>query len=70
MAHERWEVIEVRLKSGQWRRVGPHRVDSDWSEGEEFPDSGVAWEPFAANKRSVFYRKYVAYLLHGDCDED
>jgi hypothetical protein len=66
MTHERWEVIEVRLKDGQWRRVGPHRAGSPWSDAGEFPDSGRAWQPFSSNETSLFYRKYVAFLPHGE----
>ena len=64
MAHERWEVIEVRIEDGRWRRVGPHRADAPWSVGAEFPDSGRGWEPFSANQTALYYRKYVAYLPH------
>ena len=66
MAHERWEVIEVRNEDGRWRRVGPHRAGSAWCDSEEFPDSGRSWEPFSSTETSVLYRKYVPYLPHDE----
>ena len=66
MAHERWEVVQVRMNDGAWRRVGPHRTDFEWLPASEFPDSGHGWEPFSATDEAVFYRKYVAFLPHSD----